>query len=122
MGKKSNTDKVQIKNADELARKLKSYSIKAKTEVEKAVKKGCMVIEGEAKSNAAVDTGYMRASITHQVVKNQGVTEGLVGTNTHYAPFIEYGTRKMEAQPFLRPAYDKHIPKIRKDIKEALRW
>lgn len=29
-----------------------------------------------------------------------------VGTNVEYAPYVEYGTRRMGAQPYLRPAMD----------------
>jgi len=29
---------------------------------------------------------------------------GYVGANTDYATFVEYGTRNMDAQPYLRPA------------------
>ncbi len=29
-----------------------------------------------------------------------------VGTNVEYAPYVEYGTRRMRAQPYLRPALD----------------
>jgi HK97 gp10 family phage protein len=32
------------------------------------------------------------------------VYEGKVGATAHYAIYIEFGTRKMSAQPFLRPA------------------
>ena len=32
--------------------------------------------------------------------------EVVVGTNVEYAAYQEYGTRNMEAQPFLRPAVD----------------
>jgi HK97 gp10 family phage protein len=115
-------DTIEIKNAEMLASKLKSYSIKAESELEKAILKGCLVIEGEAKTNSAVDTGYMRASITHQLSKQKGKTVGLVGTNTEYAPHIEYGTVKMKSQPFLRPAYENHIKQIKQDIRKAMKW
>lgn len=29
-----------------------------------------------------------------------------VGTDVHYAPYVEFGTYKMQAQPFLRPSAD----------------
>lgn len=32
----------------------------------------------------------------------------VVGTNVHYAPFIEFGTSKMGNTPFLRAAFEKH--------------
>ena len=57
-----------------------------------------------AKRNAPVDTGRLRSSITHEV---GGDPEGIVarvGTNVEYAPHLEYGTSRMKARPFLRPA------------------
>jgi len=48
----------------------------------------------------AVDTGLLMNSI--QVEHNE--TFSTVFTNTEYAIFQEYGTRKMEARPFMEPA------------------
>lgn len=52
----------------------------------------------------AVDSGRLRQSIGVQQV-----AEGhyRVGTNVEYAPYLEYGTRRMAARPFLRPAFEK---------------
>ena len=58
-------------------------------------------IEAEAKRNAPVRTGRLRASI--RTVK-RGDAHYTVGTNVHYAPYVEFGTRKMAAKPYLRPA------------------
>lgn len=73
-------------------------------ELEKAVSrgigKGGLIVEGEAKALSPVDTGALRASITSQTQDN--VCH--VGTNVEYAPYQEYGTYKMKAQPFLIPA------------------
>jgi HK97 gp10 family phage protein len=52
----------------------------------------------------AVDTGRLRASITWRLGKDARGLVGIVGTNVEYAPFLEFGTRYMAAQPFLRPA------------------
>lgn len=46
--------------------------------------------ESYAKDNAPVDTGNLRNSITHAV--NDSENEVYIGTNTEYAPYIEYGT------------------------------
>ena len=40
-------------------------------------------------------------------------------TNVEYAPYVEYGTHKSKAKPFLRPAYDKNIQKMNKKMKNA---
>lgn len=47
-----------------------------------------------------VDTGNLRQSLTYKVMLN----EVQIGTNVEYAPYIELGTVKMNAQPFLEPA------------------
>ena len=49
----------------------------------------------------AVDSGRLRQSIA--VVK-VGAGVYRVGTNVVYAPGLEFGTRKVSARPFLRPA------------------
>lgn len=33
-----------------------------------------------------------------------GTTQYVVGTNVHYAPYVEFGTSRMRAQPYLRPS------------------
>lgn len=64
----------------------------------------------------AVDTGRLRASITHEVRKEGDQIVGLVGTNVEYAPHLEFGTNKMAARPFLRPALFNNVPEIKRQI------
>ena len=61
--------------------------------------------ETYAKQLAPVDTGRLRNSITHQQYNED--TE-IIGTNVEYAPYQEFGTSRMAAQPFLRPAAENH--------------
>ena len=79
-----------------------------------AVKKGCFMVEGDAKYFCPVDTGRLRASISSnwqgsgmargkvgsQATSDDGVGQpdnksmqlmGVVGTNVEYAARIEYG-------------------------------
>jgi HK97 gp10 family phage protein len=52
-----------------------------------------------------VQTGRLRQSIQPSPARVTGtVIEGEVSTNVEYAPGLEYGTRKMAARPFMRPA------------------
>jgi HK97 gp10 family phage protein len=59
-------------------------------------------VESIAKGFAPVDTGFLRESIYTWVDGNSLVLE----SNADYASFVEYGTYKEEAQPFLRPAIE----------------
>lgn len=57
-------------------------------------------VEADAKTACPVRTGTLRASIEHEVVGDTA----RVGSNVTYAGYVEEGTRKMAAQPYLRPA------------------
>ena len=68
---------------------------------------------------AKVNGGFLAGSIMWKVHNQKGGLtegndieyepkkgEGVVGSNAHYAIYQEFGTRKMESKPFLRPAID----------------
>lgn len=62
-------------------------------------------IQNRARQLCPVDTGRLRNSIHFEEGQD---AEGYyidVGTNVEYAAFVEYGTSKMRAQPYLRPAF-----------------
>lgn len=40
---------------------------------------------------------------------------------TEYSPYVEYGTRYMEAQPFVRPAYEEQKEKFKSDMQKLVR-
>lgn len=85
-------------------------------DLRRAITRGCLAIERDAKINAPVDTGNLRASITTKV-KN---LEGEVGTNVNYAGYVEFGTYKQAAQPYLYPAYAQNKNKILNEIKNVV--
>ncbi len=82
-----------------------------------------LIVEGYAKSLAPVLTGRLAGSVTTQA-KGRGTDveapatgedkiaapgsdkEVLVGTAVDYGPYVEFGTARSNAQPFLRPALD----------------
>lgn len=72
--------------------------------VHKVITKAVVQGENGAKRRAAVDTGRMRSSITHNVERQGDEVVGQFGTNVEYSIYVELGTRNMAAQPFLRPA------------------
>jgi HK97 gp10 family phage protein len=87
---------------------------------EAKMKRIVLQIERDAKSIVPVDTGNLRASIESRVIRNNdgGIT-GVVGTNTDYAAFVEFGTSKMGAQPYLRPAVEQNRETVRELLGEG---
>ena len=67
----------------------------------------------------ATDTGRLRASIRTDLSDLVHLTAE-VGTNVEYGPHLEFGTATMAARPWLKPAYDKHIPGFIAEIKKIL--
>ncbi len=63
-----------------------------------------VTVEGTAKRLCPVDTGRLRASITHALNRDAKGLVAYIGTNVAYAIFVELGTRYMRARSYLRPA------------------
>jgi HK97 gp10 family phage protein len=70
---------------------------------EKSLKKSSDILERKSKSNAPVDSGALKNSIRSDDsdIKNG---EFSVTSELEYAPFVEFGTSKTPANPFMRSA------------------
>ena len=55
---------------------------------DEALRKSCLLVERTAKEKAPVETGTLRRSIHTELHDKYGE----VGTNLHYAPYVEFGT------------------------------
>lgn len=60
-------------------------------------------VKAEAQMRAPILTGNLRRSIDYQVVSENEVDIGATA-EADYAVYVEKGTSKMAAQPFLEPA------------------
>ena len=59
----------------------------------------------------AVDTGATMNSINARRDDAEGLS-WKIGPSTEYAPFIEFGTSRMSARPFMIPALEKEAPRF----------
>lgn len=97
-------------------------------EVEEAVNNALLVgleacgavAETYAKRRTPVDTGRLRNSIAHAVVKEEKAA--YIGTNVEYAPYQEYGTSSgIKPKHFLRDAAQNHAQEYKEILEKALR-
>lgn len=61
--------------------------------LKKPMQKATGIVTASAKQNVPVDTGHLQKRIMSMVSSSGNTTKGVVGSNVHYAPFMELGTR-----------------------------
>ena len=76
-----------------------------------------LVAEGYAKRLCPVDTGNLRNSITH----TQSGNVEYIGTNVEYASYVEMGTIRTRAQPFIKPSVANHVDQYDQIIERRLK-
>lgn len=79
-----------------------------------ALRAGAYMMERAAKGAAPVDTGALRGSISTSFAGDgrSGVMAAEIGPTVDYGVFVELGTSRMGPQPYLGPAYDRHIGSV----------
>jgi HK97 gp10 family phage protein len=86
--------------------------------IKEAVSRGGDAVRDAAKANAPVDTGELRDSI-ESIVSSDGLSVE-VGTDVPHGVFVELGTSRMAAQPFLFPAFEREKAGILKDMAKSV--
>jgi HK97 gp10 family phage protein len=86
-----------------------------------AVQSAANQIFTRSKSTVPVDTGALRASARVKPASGfAGQYTAEVLFDQYYAVFVELGTRKMAAQPYLVPAAHATKPKLESDLKRLV--
>ena len=83
---------------------------------DKIVRAAALHILGEARKRAPVATGALRDN--SEVTDGEGYKN--VEFHQEYAAFVELGTHKMTARPYLTPAVEAEAKLLEKRIKEEL--
>ena len=108
---------MKIEGSRELIKALKKR--KKTDQIRKAVTVNSAELQKSMQKMAPVDTGFMRRSIRIKY-DDFGMT-ARVGPNAQYAPYVEYGTRYMAAQPFVRPSFNKQKKTFIDDLNKLMK-
>ncbi len=106
-----------ITGIDEVCEALVSAADRISAAAERGVKDACAAVCGDAKSMCPVRTGNLRESIATQ----SSGTDGTVYAAADYGGYVELGTYKMPAQPFLAPALTAATPIIAEMVLSEVR-
>ena len=107
---------IKIVGMEKLQKKLKQNV--RMDDVKKVVRHNGAEMQAKAQQNAPVDTGTLKRSIGIEITDGGMTAE--VEPTADYAPYVELGTRFMEAQPYLGPAFNEQKEKFKKDMKKLV--
>lgn len=108
----------KIKGVDRMVRQLAIKGKQARIATDRQLELSSLRIERGAKTGAPVDTGALKNTIFSA---QAGSLTYKVTAPQHYAVYVEKGTRKMRAQPFLKPAIDAECPKLISNLRKIYR-
>jgi HK97 gp10 family phage protein len=105
-----------LEGLEEFKEALQQFDSALQKQVDEQLERWAMEVKEYAKSLAPFRTGHLRSSIYAKI--NDWVAE--VGAEATYALFVEFGTRYMQAHPYLYPAIQEHLPMLEQSICEAI--
>lgn len=105
----------RVKGLESFVRQVQAKPRQARQAVDEELRRSSLRIERRAKIKAPVRTGYMRNGIFMEKV---GQMRYKVTSPAHYSVYVELGTRKMRAQPFMGPAVKEETPILMANLRK----
>ena len=112
------TVSMTVRGSSELRRNLNRLAGNERRQAQRdGLDAGARIVETHAKILAPVDTGFLRNSIQVDEVTPM---QAIIAPHTDYAEHVEFGTSRMEAQPYMRPALDEHENEIVQAVRDTV--
>lgn len=112
----SNMDAVLQALGEQLGQAMIAIGMTAESNAKQEITKA--VYDTPESKSGYVRTGRLRNSITYGVDTEEPAV--YIGSNVEYAPYVELGTSKMAARPFLKPAVENHAQEYMDLLKQAM--
>lgn len=109
---------INFKNKDEVLKNLDNLGKNLRAALKEALGSSAEQVKKEAVPLVRTRTGKTRRGVKSSIDKSK--LTGHVGSDWFVSRFLEHGTKKMRAYPFLRPALDKSREDIRKFFLDAI--
>lgn len=112
---------IRVEGLDKLAKKLKDNV--NLDDVKRVVRKNGAKLQRGMQQKADFTKGYATGTTKRSIdlqLADGGFTASS-GPTTEYAEYLEYGTRFMEAQPFINPALEAQKGKFLSDMKKLMK-
>lgn len=123
---KNRIRKTYIEGLEQVQKAFEEIGEAAAQILDKATFDGAKIVLDAAKDKAPVKTGELKESLILKKAKVkdknrrcQYYVTRQKGKAPHFAP-VELGTSKMEARPYLRPAFDENTSRVAREINKAI--
>lgn len=113
--------KIKVDGLKELEKALKKNV--TMDDVKKVVRQNGSELQEKVQNNADFKKGYATGTTKRSIgleFQDGGFTAE-VEPGTDYSPYLEYGTRFMDAQPFVKPAYEEQKQQFKKDMQKLVK-
>ena len=116
--------KLELEGIENLIAEVEKLGAKGNRIENKALREAGTVVREAIKEEVPVRTGNLKRSIEVSSVRTKaGIKHVAVGPGKdgYYGKFVEFGTVKMKAKPFMAPGYEKSKAAALEKISEELR-
>ena len=112
---------MQLIGLSRLNKAIRNVRLVIPKSVKTGMRRGANLIRMEARRRVPVKTGFLRSTIGAEIrIPKRDIVEAVAFATAFYAPFVEFGTSRNRAQPFLRPALEIKGPEAIKILKDIL--
>ena len=111
---------IRIEGLEELQKQLKKNA--NMDDVKRVVRNNGSQLQQKIQQKADFKKGYQTGTTKRSVtleIKDNGMTAES-GPMTDYAEYLEFGTRFMDAQPFVKPALEEQSKKFESDLRKLM--
>jgi HK97 gp10 family phage protein len=108
--------KCDVKGIEEFQQAMRNFDSGIQKHVHRLLASWAADVEASARQLVPVRTGHLRQSIYAEV--REWVVR--IGAEATYAMFVEFGTRRMQARPYLYPAIQMYLPQLEEIIRDSI--
>jgi HK97 gp10 family phage protein len=112
----SNKDEILEALGEQLGQAMIAIGLTAESNAKREVKKA---VYDTPESPNYKRTGRLLNSISYAVDTDEPAV--YIGSNVKYAPYVELGTSKMRARPFLKPAAENYAGEYKDLLEQAMK-
>ncbi|MBP5613472.1 MAG: HK97 gp10 family phage protein [Bacteroidales bacterium] len=113
----SNKDEILEALGEQLGQAMIAIGMAAESNAKQEITKA--VYDTPESKSGYVRTGRLRNSISYGVDIDEPAV--YIGSNVEYAPYVELGTSKMRARPYLKPAVENYAGEYKDLLEQAMK-